>query len=513
MAKAKSNNNSPEIEALNETEESFEAERVSKYSKSSRDAELVENEAEPQKTLDEEPAKEPTVRPVSLNGKAPIAGTPVGALADEDLEAVTAYKTLEARKRRTRRNKIIAGSIVGVLALAGLGWWGINHIGDTSASTEGNMPGYDIGFALLDTYENSVSASGAIKPASQVVVTPEVEGIIQDIRVAEGDEVLKGDVLFTLKNDTLDKAVQDAEQALKSAENGVTSAQNSLNSAYGTMSNAQANYNKVFATLYDTQEIADAAGAEATDQLNAATDAYNASVLALEDAQIAATKAQEALDDALATADKRTVRAPESGAIVAMNAEAGASVGSVSGSTASSSLMTIADLSSLRVSVQVNEVDINNLKEGQKAEVTFSALPDVVLEATVDHIAAISSGSGDDYAGSGIVTYAVDLVIEDPDPQVKPGMTARVKVLTEQIENALTVPAAALQMVDDTEALIYVAPGYDGTGEPDFEERTVSVVAKDASTAVIEGNVADGDAVQVFYDSSDDGSAWEVTMG
>lgn len=460
-----------------------------------------------------EELKGATVRPVALNGRAPYAGTPVGTPAEEDLEAVSAYKTLEARKKRKRRRKVIAGSVIGALVLAGLGWWGFTHLSSAVPGTENDMPSFDIDYAMVDTYENSVSASGAIKPASQVVVTPEVEGIVQDIRVAEGDNVLEGDVLFTVKNDALDKEIQEAEQALKTAENGATSAQNGLNTAYSAMASAQSNYDKVFATLYDTQEIADAAGLEATEQLNAATDAYNAAALAVDDAQIAVTKAREALDDANATADKRTVRAPESGAIIAMNAEAGASVGSASGSASGAALMTIADLSSLRVSVQVNEVDINHLSEGQKAEVTFSALPDVVLEATVDHIAAISSGSGEEYGAGGIVTYDVDLVIENPDPQVKPGMTARVKIMTEQIEDALIVPTAALVMEDETNATIMVAPGYTGEGEPDFEERSVVVVAQDASVAVVEGNLTDGDAVQVFYDSFDDGSAMEVSVG
>lgn len=512
MAKAKSKTTPLENEELIEFDEVLEAEQLPKSNKVPNADVPAEIEADAQEFIEREVAEAPAVRPVSLNGKAPMAGTPVGVPADEDLEAVTAYKTLEARKKRKRRRKVIAGSIIGALVLAGLGWWGFTHLGSVVPGAESDVPSYNIEYVSVDTYENSVSASGAIKPASQVVVTPEVEGIIQDIRVAEGDSVLEGDVLFTVKNDALDKEIQEAEQALKTAENGATSAQNGLSTAYSAMSSAQSNYDRVFATLYDTQEIADAAGLEATEQLNAATDAYNAAALAADDAQIAVTKAREALDDAIATADKRTVRAPASGAIIAMNAEAGASVGSALGSASSTALMTIADLSSLRVSVQVNEVDVNSLQEGQKAEVTFSALPDVVLEATVDHIAAISSGSGEGYDTGGIVTYDVDLVIENPDPQVKPGMTARVKVMTEQIENALIVPTAALLMEDETNATIMVAPGYTGEEEPDFEERSVVIVAQDASVAVVEGALADGDAVQVFYDSFDDMSAMEASI-
>ena len=447
----------------------------------------------------------PTVRPVTLGAQAPVLSTPTGSPLNEDLEAENAYRTIEARRKRKRRNRIIVACLLGALALGAGGVWAANNLVPRSGSIEEES--FDVGYAALDTFEQSVTASGAVKPASQVVVTPEVEGIIQEVFVAEGDSVLKGDVLFTLKNDKLDRDIEDAEQAVKTAQHAVTTATDTLNGAYAKLYEAQSEYDKVFSALYESQEVADAAGLEATDLLNSARTAFDSAEGALEDAQAAVTRAQEALEDARTTADKRTVRAPESGAIVAMNANIGASVGGGAGSgsgSGSSALVTIADLSTLRVSVQVNEVDINSLTEGQKAEVTFSALPDLVLEAAIERIAAVSSGSGQDGNMSGIVTYDVDLVINEPDSQVKPGMTARVKIITKQIEDALTVPVAALQMTGEDAATVMVAPGYTGEGQPEFKECMVTVLAQDASLAVVEGKIADGDAVKLYLDSAEE---------
>ena len=451
----------------------------------------------------------PTVRPVALGTQATAPETPTGIPLDEDLEAESAYKTIEARRKRKRRNRIIAACVIGALALGAGGLWVSNNLVPGAATAEEES--FDVGYASVDTFEQNVTASGAVKPVSQVVVTPEVEGIIQEVFVAEGDNILKGDVLFTLKNDKLDRDIEDAEQAIKTAEHAVTTATDTLSGAYTKLYEAQTNYDKVFSSLYESQEIADAAGLEATDLLNSAQTAYDSAEGALEEAQAAVTRAQENLEDAQATAEKRTVRAPEGGAIVTMNAEIGASVGAGSGSGSSpAALVTIADLSTLRVSVQVNEVDINSLTEGQKAEVTFSALPDLVLEAEIERIAAVSSGSGQDGNMGGIVTYDVDLIIEEPDPQVKPGMTARVKILTEQIEKALTIPTAALQMTGENTATVLVAPGYTGEGQPEFEERTVNIVAQDASMAVVEGKIAEGDAVKLNLDGADESDTAKV---
>ncbi len=89
-------------------------------------------------------------------------------------------------------------------------------------------------------------------------------------------------------------------------------------------------------------------------------------------------------------------------------------------------------------------------------------------------------------------------------------MTARVKILTEQIEKALTIPTAALQMTGENTATVLVAPGYTGEGQPEFEERTVNIVAQDASMAVVEGKIAEGDAVKLNLDGADESDTAKV---
>ena len=445
-----------------------------------------------------------THAPLPAQGAPSLPVSRDGAF-EGDAEALNAYRTLEARKKRRRRNRIIAGCVVGALALAGIGWWLSNSLSQATSS-ESSEASFSVEQVTEGTFESSVSASGAIKPASQVVVTPEVDGIVENVLVAEGDLVQAGDVLFTLRNASLDKAVQDAEQALKTAENNVASSQNALDSAVNAQARAQESYDKVFSTEYETQEEADAAGNQATDALSSANNAVRDAQLALDNAQLAVTTAREALDLANDTAKKRTVTAPQAGAIVALGAVAGASVGgSAAGGTAQSgsgSLATIADLSMLRVSVKVNEVDINNLSEGQVAEVTFSALPDVTLSAEVEHIAAIASSGTEPQGGAtGVVTYDVTLVIAQPDPHVKPGMTARVKILTQRVDDAVIVPLSALSMIDDSNASVLVAQGGSEDGQYQFEERMVQVVARNATSAAVEGDVHGGDVVQIISES------------
>ena len=98
------------------------------------------------------------------------------------------------------------------------------------------------------------------------------------------------------------------------------------------------------------------------------------------------------------------------------------------------------------------------------------------------------------YGGMGGVTYAVELLIPEPDPRLKPGMTASVSIVTESHEGVLLVPAAALQpsSTGGTCVLVQTDPETQET-----VEREVAVIAKNASLAAVEGGVKEGDPVVV----------------
>ena len=432
------------------------------------------------------------------NGRhmAPVPGTPatpdktevfesrIGVIgpadADEDAEAREAYESLmRHRKVRRRKKRIKVGVILGVVAIIGVT---IAQVIQGGAQSEG--PAISTAFVTRGEFSDSVSASGSIKPVSSTVVTPEVDGIIQDVRVAEGSAVDRGDRLFSVKNDELDKAVRKAAQQVKTAKNEVGKAQAALETA-----------RRGAAAVTEGGQKGDASSVEM-----AKTD--------LESAKISLEEARSAYDDAVAQADKRTVTAPCDGTVIVMNAVNGASVGSPGGAGAGSgsgagagsagALMTIADLSRMKVTVQINEVDVSRIAVGQRARVTFSALRQLVCEAQVTHVSTVSSseaggagsggpGAGYDGGGRAIVTYAVELLIDSPDASIKPGMTANADIMIQQIGNALNVPLSALTE-DGAQTYVSVVTARDESGDPQTSRVPVTVRARSSTTAAIEGD-------------------------
>lgn len=393
--------------------------------------------------------------------------------SEEDMEARLAMESLMRHRRARRRKKLIAGGIVGVIVLVGAVAWGISRF--TGNAGGGDSPQLMTTFVDRGDFTEAVETSGAVKPVTSVVVNPEVGGTIESVNVAEGDTVQEGDVLLTVKNDELDKAIRDAEMGVRNAKLGVSQAQ----SAYATTLEA---YNTVVETPDDKGSVEYKRGAEGRDVDSAA--------FAVESANNSLSDAQEAYSIAVANAEKRTVRAPKGGSVVAMNAQVGASTDSAANA---GGLIQIADLSQMTVKVQVNEVDISKVSVGQMAKVTFSALPGVELDAQVTRIATVA-GSGEDSSGhgGGVVTYDVSLLIPQPAAELKPGMTASVQIMLQSVPDTLMVPLSCVAMDEAGGSYVMVVTDYE-TGAA--ERRSVSVRASNQTTAAIEGDVDEGDKV------------------
>lgn len=397
---------------------------------------------------------------------------------DEDVEARLAYESL-MRHRAARRKKklVVAGVAVAIVLVAAIGWAVASGAGSTAddAPTLQTMP------LSRGEFSESVQATGTAQPISSVVVTPEVDGIIETVNVSEGSVVNEGDVLLTIRNDELDRAVREAEIGVRSANAELASAKEAYNQTYRA-------YQAGGTTVTDPEtgeSVEVEAGASWADVQQAQAG--------IDSAQLSLESAQQALDQAVATADKRTIGAPASGSVVVMNAVPGAGVGSSATAADGSAgpLVQIADLTQMTVSVQVNEVDISRIAVGQEARVSFSALPGVMLAGEVTRISTVAGA--DEYGMNyGVVTYGVEILIPEPVAELKPGMTASVEIMMQSVPDALTVPASALMTDDGESYYLYVMTDPETQA---CERRDVSVTAQSSTTAVVEGDLSEGDLV------------------
>ena len=174
-------------------------------------------------------------------------------------------------------------------------------------------------------------------------------------------------------------------------------------------------------------------------------------------AQAAVEQLQSALKEARTRLADTTIRAPMSGVVTQRYIESGELVTSgVATFSSGMPLVQIADLSRMRIKLQVNEVDIGKVQVGQKVEIRLDALRDEVFEGKVRKVAPASSVTQQGAPGGAVIKFPVEVEIEKPDPRMKPGMSAKCRIIVERRQNVLRLPKEALQFVDASTARVSV---------------------------------------------------------
>lgn len=374
-------------------------------------------------------------------------------ISDDEAYAKLKAKRAERRHKKLVRRGIAAGIVGGIVLIAII----VSVVLNLQPQSAGE-PVTDM--VMEGTFTTTVEAKGQLKPISASVVSPSVDGTVASINVQAGQSVNEGDVLMTIKNDELDNAVAEAQRA-------VAAAQEDLKNAQAALAAAQA------APTLDVDG--------STTPTDVTSDAS-----AVSSAQRNLASAQATLDQANAKAAERTVKAPSSGSIVELNAKVGATVtgGMVMGegdTSGGKQCMQIADLSKMKVTVQVGEKDIAKIAVGQSANVTYPAFPDIVSQGTVTAIASVANSDAANGGGSS-VTFNVDILIEAPDSRLKPGMTAEVSVVTKQLDDVVMVPTMAL-MTEDGEHY-YVNLATDDEGK-EARRVKVTIVTQNDNDAVV----------------------------
>jgi RND family efflux transporter MFP subunit len=103
-------------------------------------------------------------------------------------------------------------------------------------------------------------------------------------------------------------------------------------------------------------------------------------------------------------------------------------------------LLTIADLSTLIVKADLNQIDVAKVKLGQKVKLTLDALPGKTYEANITKVAPASSTP----KGGTVEVFPVEATLEKADGDIKPGMTADVRVHIETRPDVLYLPIEAV---------------------------------------------------------------------
>ncbi len=159
--------------------------------------------------------------------------------------------------------------------------------------------------------------------------------------------------------------------------------------------------------------------------------------IAILEAQVESTKTN--LDLAQLRLEQAMIIAPIDGRVANVQIKEGEQA------TPGAPAITLIDEDAYHIEVSVDEIDIDQIEEGQPVDVSLDALPDTTLSGVIAEIAPTAATSG-----AGVVTYLVTINIDDEDISLKPGMTANATIVTDLLDGVLVVPNWAIRLDRET---------------------------------------------------------------
>jgi len=349
---------------------------------------------------------------------------------------------------------LIAGGIVVLLAIVGF----------TVEQSRKGVVTVQTGKVLREDIASVVTASGEIKPKVQVNIGSNAFARITRLYVKEGDRVKKGQMLATLDNVQPAADVSANDSALNAARTDAIAAQDAVNTAASDLKSSEAEFERATLdyqrakNLYDSQLIAKsdydtkkAAKDTATAQLGMAKSKLAQAKAQQESAQGRVKQNAANLRHAADVLSKFEYEAPFDGVITNVPVREGETVTPGIQNMPGSTLMTIADVSVITAEVKVDETDIVNVQVGQPAEVSIDAIPKQKFKGIVTEIGrnAVLRSTGVSTAqttssGQEAKDFKVVVALQDPPPNVLPGLSATARITTATRAAALAIPIQAL---------------------------------------------------------------------
>lgn len=302
-----------------------------------------------------------------------------------------------------------------------------------------------------------IEATGFVQPVVATEVKSEISGRIAKVLVRNGDRVERDQILIELDRRTQENALVEAQRNFQAQELRVE--------------RARRNFDR------QQQLRAKEFGLE-REFLDAQTE--------LELAEIELEVLRARLENAKENLERTTIRAPQSGVITDLEVNEGQVIVGASSVNQGMILMKVNDLERLFVEADIFEFNIDRLREGMVANITFDSIPDLEMEGHLDKIPQFA------VVRRNARVFPIEIIFEAGGHLIRPGVSANVRIATREAENAVSVIASAV-FSDRRERFVFVRKS-DG----DFEKRPVVLGISDARFQEIKEGLEEGEEVTLM---------------
>lgn len=287
---------------------------------------------------------------------------------------------------------------------------------------------YEVVTPVVGTVANKTVATGKIEPRDEVLIKPQISGIISEIYHEAGEVVRKGDIIALVK-------VIPEMSSLSQAESRVNIAKIDYDQAQTDYSRAEKLFDKkvLSAEEFEKERVAYSKAREeyqvAQDNLEIVRDG-----IAQRSGQYSNTQ----------------IRATIDGMILDIPIKEGNSVIQSNNFNDGTTICTIADMSDMIFIGKIDESEVGRLREGMNMTLTIGALQDVKFDATLEYVSPKGTEE------NGAVLFEIKAAASIPDSVlVRAGYSANAEITLRQHNNVMTIPEGSVEMQGDS-AFVYL---------------------------------------------------------
>lgn len=321
--------------------------------------------------------------------------------------------------------------------------------------------------ASTQTIIKRAVATGSILPLEEVLIKPNISGVIEEIYVVGGDQVMAGDLLAKIK-------VVPNLNSLNEAKNTIDESKIALDDQKRNLERQN--------TLFDKGVISKV-------DLERAQVSYDQA----RQSHIAANKRYEIVKTGTTSgygnATNTMIRATVSGMVLEVPVEVGNQVIESNNFNEGTTIAAIADVNKMIFDGKVDESEVGKIKEDLPLEISVGALENIVFDAVLDYIAPKG------VAENGAIQFQIKGTLKKRDSVfIRAGLSANASIILDKAENVLALKEALVQFDPETKKpFVEVA-----TGEQRFERRDIQLGVSDGIYVEIKEGITASDKIKVW---------------
>ncbi|WP_103573539.1 efflux RND transporter periplasmic adaptor subunit [Campylobacter concisus] len=346
--------------------------------------------------------------------------------------------------------------------------------------------------AKKGSFSKKVDATGEIFATELIDVGAQVSGQIKKLYVKLGDQVKKGDMIASIDSSTQQNSIDNKEAQLAIYKAQLESAKVALNIAK---------------TQFDRENALFAKNATSKQEFESAKNTFSANSAKIKELEAQIKQTNIELSTARINLGYTKITAPRDGTVVSVQVEEGQTVNA---NQTTPTIVNIADLSHVKMKMQIAEGDITKIKVGTPVEYSILSEPTKKFQTTVSSIdpglTTLSDGSygssssskssySSSSSSSSAVYYYAQSIVDNKDGILRIGMTTQNELLIANVEDAIIAPSIGIKK-DENGTFVYVLKD----GKP--VKTAVKTGIKDNLDTQIISGINEGDEIITSQGSS-----------